>query len=190
MGLKFRALDCKIALRIALADALKLMQETLYFDAMRKMPPEAAEELYMGDIMPVADYMAAYIIGGPWVAMHEWGTGSLMDRSNPAWSKYVNSSRFNADRFKHGLARVGRRPGRYIDIFGRERHSTGALQGINLEMMARRGALPDSFLPTPPYHTIQRAMEWMKKGEIQKILGDTVEKFPWHRFFSVTKDKG
>jgi len=194
MGVRFEATECILALALHIMDALKKMQREFMDQAKSKMlSPEARSELSEGDYKLLAGAIAIEIIGGPWVAMDEYGTGSLLDQSNPALAEYVSSDKFNPLRRiampATGYAKLGRAKGTYRDIFGRNMHSSGRLSGANLEKLAERGVIPDRFGPTPPSKALQEAAGWLvQEGRVANILQDIVARFPWGQFFVVTKD--
>jgi len=193
-GIRFDTFNCLLELSVYIMSALKKIQKVYMDDARAGMKfPRAREELTAGELEVLSGRMAITVIGGPWVAMDEYGTGSLMDADNPAYEDYVNSFLFNPLRRRReyglqGYPKVGRPKGSYVDIFGRTMHSSGKFAGLDLERLAERGVLPKTFLATPPTKALRTAARWMQNGEAVKILQETLATFPWGKFFVVTKD--
>lgn len=156
---------------------MELRNEMLAEAKQGMQTPEGAESLKDGDITDIANVICASIVGGAWAAMDEWGTGSLMDTSNPALSNYKNGPLWNPVRRDN---KIRTRPrGAYTNIFGDQVVST-VTGGIDLEELG-------VYSPTPPSHAIQTAARWMKNGRIQRKVSDTVRAFPFGRFFVVDK---
>lgn len=150
---------------------------------------EGKQDVWAESVKVVAGMVTARVTGGVWATMDEWGTGSLMDRSNPAFARYMQSPFFFHGRIKQNLARVGRPKGQYRDIFGKLRVSSGGLHDINLETLAKRGTLPATFLPTSPSHAFRNAINWMKQRRFREVLQIAVSTFPWYRYLEVTNTK-
>ncbi len=157
-----------------------------------KMSPEASSELSEGDFEFIAGAISITVIGGPWVVMNEWGTGSLLDESNPALAEYIRSDLFNPLRRitmrSMGFAKVGRAKGSYVNIFGETVTSSGRLAGRNLEKLAEAGKLRKSFLPTPPRKSLETAARWMSQKRAAEILQEAIATFPWGNFLVAYKD--
>lgn len=186
MGIRFDYERCIIALRLTIMKALKQMQREFMDQARSEnMSSKASAELSEGDFELLAGEIAIYVIGGPWVAMNEWGTGSLLDVSNPAFVDYVRSGMFYHERLKANpiFSKLGRPAGSYVNIFGERVVSTGKLKNLNLEKMAKKGDLPSSFLPTPPRKSLETAARWMSQKRAVEILQEAIDNFPWGTFF-------
>ena len=166
---------------------LKLIQEEYLNEVRSHMrTPEGKESLTAEEIEILGSFITANVFGGAWAAMDNYGTGSRMALDNPALDDYMKSELWNPAR--KDIARRGRREGEYTDIFGAKKDSTGIMEGLDLEKMARQGKLPPSFLPTPPSRAIETAAAWMKNGRIQRIWRESLATFPWGMFFIVTAD--
>ena len=169
--------------------ALKQMQREFMDQARSEsMSGQAIEELSEGEFEFISSAITITVIGGPWVAMNEFGTGSLLDRSNPALQEYINSDLFNPVRLIADFAILGRPKGSYTNIFGRSVESSGNLSGVNLERLAKKGVLPDSFLPTPPRRSLETAARWMAQSRAVEILQGEIGAFPWGEFIVAYKD--
>lgn len=107
--------------------------------------------------------------------MESFGTGSLMDMSNPALKGYMNSDYWNQLRSKSNPAIVTRNPGEtYTDIYGGQRVGGAARGGINLEKSGN-----PMYKPKKPKYSIQRMEDWyFKDGTLmRKMLDDAVQDF-------------
>ena len=90
-----------------------------------------------------------------------YGVGSLMTSNNPGLQEYMNSKRWNPART--GKTIVGRPEGYYTDIFGRRRHSTGAMKGRPLENRANITNTDYYISPSNPSYALQMAEQWLYK---------------------------
>ena len=73
----------------------------------------------------------AYLKANTYVLADSYGTGSLMLLDNPGYQEYRNSDKWKNARTSNAI--VGRPEGDYIDLFGRKRHSSGYMEGHNIE---------------------------------------------------------
>ncbi len=193
MGVRFDYNGCIIALRLSIMKALKQMQKEYMEQAKSEgMGSHARGELAEGEFEFISSAIAITVIGGPWVVMNEFGTGSLLDLSNPALADYIRSDLFNPIRRIAmggiGFARVGRAKGTYVDIFGKTVKTSGKLAGVNLEWLAEKGKLPKSFLPTPPRKSLETAARWMAQKRASEILQEAVATVPWGNFIVAFRD--
>jgi len=146
------------------------------------LTPEGAESLHADEIEVLGNFITAQVVGGAYAAMDEMGTGSLLDKSNPALPEYMKSEMWNPYRGKHGsddTAIRTRVPGG-IDIFGNPVKGSKN-PGINLEAAGK-------VTPQVPSHALQTAAKWMCVGRIQKIWQQSLSSFPWGKFIITTKD--
>lgn len=174
--MRFNAKKAEAVLRQRLLAALAQLQEE-FLNEIRshtKMP-EAAESWHEGDIGEIGNVLWAEVVGGAWAAMDSWGTGSLMDTSNPALADYMASDLWNPART--GTTIVTRPSGTWTDIFGETHHKGGNHPGgYDLE---RAGKVQ----PQPPSHALETAARWMKQGRVQRVLQQVIADMPWHQFF-------
>lgn len=107
--------------------------------------------------------------------MESFGTGSLMDMSNPALKDYMSSEYWNRLRSKSNPAILTRNPGEtYTDIYGVERVGGADRPGVNLEK-----SWNPLYQPQAPKYSIQRMEDWyFKDGTLmKKMLDDAIERF-------------
>lgn len=93
-----------------------------------------------------------------------YGVGSLMTSDNPGLKEYMKSKRWN--KMRRGKEIVGRQEEFYTDIFGRPRHSTGALKGVKLEgrrvYTKKNNEENDYYIsPSNPSYALQMAEKWL-----------------------------
>lgn len=177
MSVRFDAARAERDFRAALIIAMKQLQQELLDESQGGMKtPEGRESLHLGDIEETATLITAEVVGGAWAAMDEWGTGSLMDTSNPAYPSYRASELWNPAR--HDTAIRGRPAGEYTDIFGQRKTSTGKRAGRLLEKSPK-------FAPQAPSHAMRDAMRWMENGRMQEVLSQLMATFPWGKYIVV-----
>lgn len=146
--------------------------------------PEGASDLTIEAVQVLGTVILGRVIGGPWATMSEWGTGSLMDTSNPHLSKYRQSDRWNPAR--HDTKIRSRPRGTYTDIFGNQKTSRAARAGVDLEWLESQGRLKNFELYLiPPCHGLQVAMRWMQQGRFWQVVQQAINTFPFHRYLIV-----
>jgi len=187
MGVKFQSDQCFQALQKHMIDTIKRMQKAYLNEiASHMQTPEGRHDLTESDVEVLAGVISAQVIGGPWATMDSAGRGSLMDTSNPALADYINSQYWNPAR--HDLVIRGRPKGTYIDIFGKTRRSSGALEGRDLETNPPHSGrfATDEFDPWEPSHAFTAATAWLRHTIIQKMMKDAIRAFPFHKYIVVT----
>lgn len=155
-----------------------LQQELLAEAKQRMLTPEGAESLHDEEIKVIAGVIVASVVGGAWAAMDEFGTGSLMDTSNPALNEYKNSPMWNPARHDNKIRTRPNMPGQ-IDIFGNPVNGRGA-GGYDLEAAG-------VFNPQPPSHALQTAARWMKNYRFRQKIKEVISNFPFGKFIEVYK---
>lgn len=172
-----------VNLRRELTKALVVLQKELLDEARQGMKtPEGAKDLDAETIKDVAGVISALVIGGPWAIIDEFGTGSLMDTSNPFLDEYRNSALWNPARPDNVIR--GRPAGTQPTMFG-ERTFEGNAPGVDLERLARAGVISEEYLPQPPSKALRTAARWMANGRFQKVIKGILETFPWGKYLVI-----
>lgn len=185
--MRFDAAACIGALQKHLVTTLLAMaEEYKAYAASEMLTPEGREDLTTGEIEALGTFLAVNVVGGAWATMDEWGTGSLMDESNPALENYRNSRMWNPRR--HDTIIRGRPKGQYTNIFGETKVSSGSMAGLDLEYLSNIGELPFDIRVQPPSHAMQTTARWMQVTRVRQIWIEALQTFPWGRFFVVTQD--
>lgn len=186
MGVKFDTTGCIAALTAHLTRTLLLLREEYMREVASHMQhPEARDDLEAGEIEALAGFIAAEVVGGAWAVMDNYGTGSLMDRDNPALPAYKQSELWNPYRGKHGpddTAIRSRKAGPYKNIFGETVVSRAPVPGFNLERLGGK------YEPWPPSHAFETAARWLAVTRLEKIWREALNTFPWGKFIIATPD--
>lgn len=140
MVLKFNVDACMKALFekiIQLADALI---DEMYADSTQGMTDGEKASVDVEYAKYAEGRIKSQIIYGALAIMKSYGTGSKMDKDNPALEAYMNSSKWNPLRSKTTLEIVGRsagEDGKYENIFDKPGEksgwTSGKLAGLNVE---------------------------------------------------------
>ncbi len=195
-----------MALQEHITSTLLLLAEEYKRDAESHMQTaEGKNDLTIGEIEVLGSFLTVNVVGGAWAAMDEMGTGSLMDKSNPALDKYIASQAWNPYRSKSDTTIRTRDPGPYTNIFGETQVSKATKGGIDLEKILRNTEILNSLigyhasgkmglvkepeiLLLYPSRAMQTAAEWLKVKRLREKWQESLRAFPWGRFFVVTKD--
>lgn len=182
--IKFNSDAAILHLHKRLTAALLMLREELLTEAKQGMKtPEGAADLGAGEVKNVAGIISAIIIGGPWAIIDEYGTGSMMDTSNPFLGQYRNSPLWNPVRPDNKIR--GRPAGSQQTMFG-TKSFRGNAPGIDLEQLASAGIIDEKYLPQPPSKALRTALQWMAMGRFQRVISVVLETFPWGSYLIVT----
>jgi len=175
--LKFDSSRCINTLISELAIALEGLEVEYVKEIESHMrTSEGQQDIFPEAVKIMAGYISAEIIAGPWAIMDSFGTGSLMDTTNPALADYIQSQLWNKYRGNDPTIR-SRERGLYINIFGDTVYSRSNVPGINLE---KKGG---KYSPTPPSKALQTALRWIIQSDrINKTIKKVVDNFDFGRF--------
>jgi len=174
-----------IDLKNILRETLTLLQHEVLADTEVKMlTPEGRADIEVLPIEEISGIISAFIVEGPWAIIDEFGTGTLLDQSNPFLNQYRSSTLWNPAR--SDLAIAGRPAGVQPTMFGEKTFSGNAV-GKNLEELAQRGIVDKKYLPQPPSKALTTAMRWMAGGRFQKAILSVLETFPWGNYLIVSR---
>lgn len=132
--------------------------------------------------------LRGFLEANPAALADAFGTGSLMNiKDNPLYQEYRNSDQWN--RARHGKEIVGRPEGTYTDIFGRERHSSGYLEGINLENERLGTAKGKGYLiePIPPSNSIKIADNFLYNRYLPQAIKNARNKIKLSKYLIEVK---
>lgn len=102
--------------------------------------------------------LIAFLEANPAVLADSYGTGSLMNiKDNPDYQDYRKSEFWNKARKSTKI--VGRPEGEYTDIFGRQKYSSGYMEGVDLEYSETHTGF--QFEPILPSNAIKDANNWL-----------------------------
>ncbi|ANY70413.1 hypothetical protein BBD42_30885 [Paenibacillus sp. BIHB 4019] len=151
-----------------------------YYPAVRDYVRAHLETLAsdMFSMRITADYWQAWL--------EQFGKGSLMagPAENPGLARYMASDLWNSYRSRSNKAVVGRGKGKYRAIDGSIQESGGNYAGVDLEELAARGDIDQSYGPTPPTYFLRIALQ-ANRQRILQGLQRVIEDFPYHRYFKM-----
>jgi len=138
--------------------------------------PQGAESIHLGISTDDKKLLHREVVGGAWAIIDSYGTGSKMDKNNPFYEEYKQSSYYNPARYGDQI--VGRPEGEYENIFGEEEYSSGKNEGKNLEGYYSKSVIA-------PSKAFQNALIWFKAGNrISKRIKQCVSSFNFTRYFT------
>jgi len=182
MSIKFDSNKALKDFKKHLVTYLLSIQEELLKDTAAGMQTNSGRtDLTAEKIEEMAGCIFASIVGGPWATMDEWGTGSLMDISNPALAAYRASDMWNPARHDTVIRSRPETPGQR-NIFGKPVRGKGK-GGVDLESLGKAK-------PLPPSHAMRDAFRWMKNDRFKKYLQKAISTFPWGKYLKVVNTKG
>lgn len=130
--------------------------------------------------------LRGFLEANPAALADAYGTGSLMNiKDNPLYQEYRNSDQWNPAR--HGKEIVGRPEGSYTDIFGREKSSSGYLEGIKLEnqrLGRGKGFLIEAI---PPSNSIKIADNLLYKTYLPAAIKNAKNKMKLSKYIIEVK---
>lgn len=132
------------------------------------------------EIIKKSNGIIVYLKANAVALADSYGVGSLMTSDNPGLQKYMNSNRWNPAR--HGKSIVGRPRGSYVDAFGRQRSSSGSMEGKPLE---NRGYVTDTdyyISPSNPSYALQMAEKWLYQTYLPRAYKLAVQRINFAKF--------
>ena len=164
-------------LKIQLILAMKQLQQELLNESKQKMlTPEGSDDLSDDQITDIANVITASISGGGWSLIDEHGSGSRMDKDNPALKDYMNSNMWNPARKDYIIRSRPNAPGQ-MDIFGNPVNGRGN-GGVDLEALGIA-------TPQQPSKAVETALRWMGNGRLQEKVKEVIERFPFMNYFII-----
>ena len=143
MGITFNSVAFQRDLMIAYAGMVTVFVDKIAREAEAAKPAPPSSGIPPITIIRQAATISGWsIVGqvvaqGGWAVASEWGTGSLMDTTNPELRKYMQSDLWNPRRTRWpGAPIIGRPRGWYVGLYG-SRYSSGSAEGRNLERKFR-----------------------------------------------------
>lgn len=113
------------------------------------------------------NYLRRKVIGYADAIMDSYGTGSLMDTTNPYLPEYKSSDIWNVARTSNFI--TGRKKGTYKNIYGATAYSKGNREGQNIEKAIK---------PRYPSYAFQHAQIWFFQGNrIKNVLDEVIRDY-------------
>lgn len=178
VSLTFDAEGCYRALIQRLIKASDAIMDEFYNDAIAGLDAKGKEDSEKINAIwnETQRYVEAKCEFYANALMQSFGTGSNSDISEDSyWTEYEHSNMFNPARQRRTTI-VGRPPGEYTDIFGRERKSSGINSGKNLEYIyiTDENGETVQIKPLVPKFSIQNAESWLIRNH-QRRIEDRIE---------------
>jgi len=120
----------------------------------------------------------AYLKANTYVLADSYGTGSLMLLDNPGYQAYRNSDSWNPLRTSNTI--VGRKTGRYTDIFGKEHNTSGSKAGEPLEGVTVRAGYKIN--PVAPSRAVEIALGWLYRTYLPKAYSSVIQKIDFSKY--------
>lgn len=187
MVLKFNVDACMKALFEKIIQLADVLIDEMYADSTRGMTDGERASVDVEYAKYAEGRIKSQIIYGALAIMKSYGTGSKMDKDNPALEAYMNSSKWNPLRSKTTLEIVGRsagEDGKYENIFDKPGEksgwTSGKLAGLNVEHIVQ---------PTRPTNVIKKMEQRYIRNqytkvdsEFQRVVKEFLEN-EMHKFF-------
>lgn len=190
--LTFNSKACFEALKAEMLLAMEKCLLELYTELVGSLRTSKAKDDVIKEKAKIrANIITGKVISGAYAIMDSYGTGSLIDMSNPFLDEYLATARWSIPMYnpirlqRNTTAILGRPKGKYRPVIGgRPRKSSGLLEGFDLEEGVRlsNGKMV-KVRPTPPSKAIDTSFRWMAQTRINKVVMDTVRNFNFVRFF-------
>lgn len=127
----------------------------------------------------ISNKVIAYLEANPAALADTFGTGSLIDESNPYFREYFSSGLINPLRKDKRI--YGRPAGRYINVLdGKPRTSSGKLAGVPMEHIAK---------PSNPTHAIQQELEFFYASNVPEAIREAVKKLKLSKYITEENTK-
>jgi hypothetical protein len=201
--LKFNRVACEAALKAELMATIDRLVTEMYMNMVADLRPNAKMDLVREQVKIQAGIISGRVVAGAYAIMDSYGTGSLMDMTNPFLNEYIQTANWGIPMFnplrlrRRNFAILGREKGVYRVITGDppRRRSKGRMAGLNLEelssMVTKTGKVKFSTRAVPiyPSKALQTAFRWIVYTRINKEVMKTVQNFNFARFFEFTLDR-
>lgn len=148
-------------------------------DTIKEMRSEIAQKFdaeVRAGVEKKINKVIAYLKANPAALADSFGTGSLIDESNPYLNEYFSSKNINPLRKDKRI--YGRPAGRYINILdGKPRTSSGKFAGDPIEHIAK---------PSSPTHSIQTATNFFCRTQVPIAIKEAVRELKLSKY--ITED--
>lgn len=151
--------------------------------------------LYGGGVKPYiastlkreGNMLIGYLKANTYVLAESYGTGSFMLDDNPGLADYISSRLYNPLRRGKGKAIRGRAKGNYTNLFGQQRSTSGAFEGVDIEgkkvYTRKKDTERDYFIsPTKPSYAIQLANNWLYKTYLPRAYKLAVQQINFAKY--------
>jgi len=154
--------ELKIAGKEWESDAYKYFRGIKYTYSKKKLKAKVDTHIEI-----LANQVIAHFKANTIALADSYGTGSLMLDNNPGLAEYkADKKRWNPERT--GKAIVGRKKGKYEDIFGQIHTTSGKFKGQKLENRGYVTYTSYYISPNYPSRAIQIADQWFYKKYLPK----------------------
>lgn len=133
--------------------------------------------------------LIAYLEANPAALADAYGTGSLMNiTDNPLFKEYrsnVGDGEGQWNPARTGKTIVGRPIGRYVDIFGRQRKTSGVYEGKSMEGVKFRGSKIE---PMPPSNSIKIADQFLFNTYLPRAIKNAEKRINYSGYLQEVKE--